>query len=108
MKHLKQFEATENNPIVGDYVIMNIKKMKYFHSDLDELLNEYINNSIGKIYDIYNGGVFVKYNKIPSNLKKLFYDGVDNDMLRFEMNDILYFGDKNEMEKILSAKKFNL
>ena len=72
------------------------------------MLNVYLNNTIGKIYAINNNTIYVKFENIPINLKKLFYNGFDNNIMAFNKKEILHFGEETEMERILALNKFNL
>lgn len=101
MKYIKKFE-THNTPIVGDYIIYTGKKR------LDDELRNYLKTTIGKISVIYNRSIYVTYENIPQRLKGSFYDGVDNNLMRFDYDEILQFGKKTEMESIIAANKFNL
>ena len=50
MKHLRTYEESNNEPEIGDYVI--IKRSKFW-SPRDENFSEYVNNNIGQIIDVF-------------------------------------------------------
>jgi len=88
-------------PKKGDYVKIN------FHSHNQPSFDDYINNSIGKIYDIdfKNYEIRVEYEKIPNNIKGFFYDNTSD----FDISCVAEYGKTiEELELKLTANKYNL
>jgi len=105
MKVLKFYERlNENTPEVGDYVIVD--RQKEYRGDND--IYSFTSNNIGKIFsygDNINYPYSVEFSDIPYNIKNNFYENRRN----YRDYEILYCSkDKEELYKILQAKKFNL
>ena len=104
----KIYEAVNETPKVGDYVLINANKNLFSVKDPDvKDYLEFIGNSVGKITnvnDVHNN-VAVKYQDIPNHIKYIF-----------NVNTVLYppshieFIAKNpeEVELQIKAKKYNL
>ncbi len=73
MKYIKTYENMNKLPEIGDYVLMKINLTEYEHKDE---INNYINNTIGKIINIYpsTDDIRIKYDNIPNNIKSWFRD----------------------------------
>jgi len=101
MKHIKLFEEINQNvigswtlaPEVGDYVICDSTNF--------DLLKNLVKNNIGKLIQIEkvtrdDDNYYIKYTEI------------ENDIV-FWRSEILYWSkDKEELEAILTAQKYNL
>src|ERR1035437_7539414 len=98
---IKLFEEYNSKPEVGDYVIIDFK------NNFNKEFYYFINNTIGLIdYIIPESGIVgVKYENIPKVLEYWFSDSVG----MFNLTSILEY-DKNreKLELIISAKKYNL
>lgn len=110
MKHIKTFEAlNQTEPNVGDYVIV---------SDYDLLeteLSSFLNNNIGQLIkkttscgltknDCLNK---IKYYDIPEEIRSKMYSNAGE--INVYSKDIKYWSaNKEELETILQAKKFNI
>lgn len=122
MKYIKTYEELNiNKPEVGDYLIAktdsifdNNKKWKN-QNDINYL--NFIKSSIGYIFktpDYYS--YLVKYENIPDDIKKYFHYSdysqgikVGNSILINDDEDIEYWSkNKEELENILTSKKYNL
>jgi hypothetical protein len=105
MKYIKQFDnlspdsnITKNSIKVeiGDYVIC---------SEYDNDINFFIENNIGEVIDLNCGYPYiVKYNNAPEGLKnKNFHRrGMYKDEIKYVSKN------KEDLESILLAKKFNI
>jgi len=109
MKYIKTFEMNEYIPEVGDYVICSYDNDQVSGYSIDE--QNFIYDKIGKISLIVNGERFpyyVEYDNIPENI----INGVlSNEVKYIQMHRrvIKYFSkDKNELEMVLKANKFNI
>jgi len=112
MKYLKRFENINNNPEIGDYIIID-KLNNILGPSYDDIFY-FLNNNIGKVVgfgNVYNGkGIKIKFFNIPKNLNTHF----NPDHIKiFPMNSILAFGKnketvKEEAEIQRNIKKFNL
>lgn len=121
MKYIKTYEQLDEEPQIGDYVIMT----SY------EWLNEFLHNNIGQIVFIgtqnqndninviypsniitddsyfrkitkYEHDIYDKFSSIARNNKKV-------SLRIFERNEILYFSkNKEDLEAKIAAKKYNL
>ena len=98
MKHLKLFENYNNTPEEGDYVVANWDKFK------DSYQNFLLHN-IGEISHVYGNGEYeVLYD--PKSLPAEFNS--DNVFL-FPEEQILYWSNnKNDCERYLATKKYNV
>ena len=105
MKHVKTFETYNiNNIEIGNYVIM---KSKLGWDEYDT----FIDNNIGIVYNIsnlINYEVGVRYANVPnkSDIKEYFSE---YGYRLFQTSQIEYMSNnKEELETILQAKKYNL
>jgi len=105
MKHLKAYEdMNTGEPEIGDYVIINTERY------LKQPLSDFINNNIGKIRWKEGGSIDVKYFNIPKEIKRYFNDNPVVDYIRkFPVSRVTHWSkNKEELEEILTAKKYNL
>jgi hypothetical protein len=98
----------KGKPEIDDYILV-----KYLYSSdpnyLSELKN-FLDNTIGILNDIDINEILVRYDNVPNNLKiffkktnKVFYTKP------FEKKSIVcYSKNKEDLEKILMANKFNI
>jgi len=108
----KLFETlNEGEPEVGDYVIVDM-----YNSDSDNIIKDFRSNSIGLIWKKEDDDfLYIKYFNIPKNILKYFYfsdysDGLNiGNSIFINKKWIKYWSkDKEELEPIISAKKYNL
>ena len=115
MKYLKTFEEVNiDEPKVGDYAIF-FDEIYEIGSGVSSDFNEYvyfINNNIGEIIKIEKNDDYkyhVKFENVPINIIRYFDTASDYYYLRFHKEEILYWSkNKEELEHILAAKKYNL
>lgn len=120
MKYLKTFEKLQEQPEVGDYVLINtVSTIKG--------VSEYINNTFGQIIDIQPdkidiwdfksvGDIVVKYTDVPSEIKSWFNKNKNITRnyarefdRRFSPEQVVAFAKtKEELELKLTANKYNL
>ena len=105
MKYLKRFETVHTKPKVGDYVICEEDEESTL-SDIKLI----INNNVGKVvsYDSNNKYQYdVLYDvDIPEKIESQFIYGNQRQM---KTHEIIYWADnKEELEVILNANKYNL
>jgi hypothetical protein len=102
MKYIKQYEH-QNKPQVGDYVIMRSDSFS------DEVVN-FINNNIGKISELNNGAVIVRYKKVPKELKIAFeLSHFFNPQREFHQSQIVEFAPTlKELKHKLLQNKYNI
>ena len=98
----KTYESiNEDEPELGDYVIC---KESHEH---EIVVQNFLSQNIGKIVEMNKGYKYiVKYKNIPNDTKKYFiYQGTRG----MDRNEIKYWSkDKEELESILNANKYNL
>jgi len=121
MKYINQYEAVTPQPRIGDYVLCELDPIV---NDQDKKLINFVENNIGVIIERkLTKSSFGEYNR-----KKFFYsieyenmragrdydstysmkDGTTNVILVFR-TEIQYFSNNREdIEAILTAKKYNL
>jgi len=108
MKYLKRFENI-NTPQVGDYVIASLKT--------DKDIGIFIANNIGQIVAISENDInklyTVKFFNIEKDIEKFFFTepeyGEYMTLMFFYKYEILAFSkNKEELETILNANKYNL
>ena len=110
MKHLKAYEdMNTGEPEIGDYVIINTLSPtgeRY----LKQPLSDFINNNIGEIRWKEGGGIDVKYFNIPEEIKRYFNDNPVVDYIRkFPVSRVTHWSkNKEELEYLITAKKYNL
>lgn len=106
-----KFKEFKDKPKVGDFVIC-----KAFDSDkkIEEKLNLYLENNIGVIYEFNENRLkynfIINYSEIPPK-HIITYFSKFNDMWQIQINDdeILYhYPNKQPLEDIITAKKYNL
>jgi len=110
MKYLKEFEIINNGqPKRGDYVIVN-----YNYGDFHNL-NNFLNNNIGKILDINNNEIYISYNVLEKDMLEsiktyfiTYEDNIYKISLEMEYTDINFSSNKEDLEILLQANKFNL
>lgn len=70
MKYIKTFEDTQNEPRIGDYVLMRSETG-------NPNVEKFVNNTIGQLYQFdVAGGVIIKYKNSPYNddgQKRMFH-----------------------------------
>ena len=98
-------EINLNEPEIGDYVIA-----KFSRADDDHPLNLFVTKNIGLITDktYYQQRIqyTVKFDDIP---KELYFYSTNHSTLRFYRQDLLQCSkNKEDLEKILIANKFNI
>ena len=103
MKHIKLFEELDI-PKDGDYVLIH-EKFEFHDNEFFALLENFINNNIGKIIGIFTYRVIVEYFDIPEKIKYFF--SIHNSR-EVNLHKIISFGTKEQMELELQAKKYNL
>ena len=117
---LKSEWKIPDEPMIGDYVLCEIKSNKY--SDDDNIFDEYINNNIGRVTSQNEKNAYViEYRDIPKEMIgeiNQFYNDTnpiikDLGKHEFRIKDIkLYSKSKKEVEDYLKIKKsinkFNL
>ena len=96
-------ELNAGEPEVGDWIIVNNKDYSTY---------DFINSSIGYIWKKYEFSALVKYVDIPIDQQKnfMFTDGskIGNSIM-LSIGDIVYWSkNKEELEHIIQAKKYNL
>jgi hypothetical protein len=96
--YIKQYEAKIIKPQIGDYIICNIQ------DSLQTELRKELNQSIGKIIDIDYNNLFGCYTVEFQNV--LDYGHYD---IPLSTKEIIHFSpNKNDLETILQANKYNL
>jgi len=112
MKYIKTFENKETIPEIGDYVILNVKNLKF--SDPNSYKNKnYIRIFTNNVYKIIgdNSEYSPKYtSKFPSSVYTInFYDKTHPDGWDIYYEDILFYDKDEEVVKYKNiANKFNL
>lgn len=113
---ITRFKIFENindgEPKVGDFVIIKTK-------DLPQLYNfygDFIKTSIGRIWKIHSVNFFlIKYENIPKEIKDYFsysdYSkglNIGNSILVHKRDIIYWSKNKEDLDYIIDAKKFNI
>jgi hypothetical protein len=119
MKYIKLFEVREKKPYVepvpyfGDYVICKMPDDRY-RSDTYKDIKEFLPTVIGKVFRYNNNEYSILFNEedIPERFK-WFFTSYENPHLNYEVwfnrKDIIEWSkDRNDLEAIFSAKKYNL
>lgn len=110
MKYLKYFENDIRNPQIGDYVLCD-------DVDAQGGIREFISNNIGKYIRPTNDDdlcdlrykYMIQYDSPPNNLGGFTSSKSQNDCRGMSRGEIIYFSpNKQELETILAAKKYNL
>jgi hypothetical protein len=103
MKYLKTYEKNIDNPQVGDYVIVHVDLKIY---EFKDIVNNFINNNVGKIVHENEFEVKVTYDNAPPELKTWFgHDGTRT----FSVDRIVDFDkSKEKLELRLIAKNYNI
>lgn len=107
MKYIKAYENM-NLPEINDYVLMKVNLVEYKWKDE---VNNYINNTIGQIIDVYPNeeNIRIKYDNIPDIIKSWFR--IDNGVYsRVIHNDQIVAIGKSIDEVIINKNinKYNL
>lgn len=115
MKYIKKYENITNDEIsVGDYVLVNLRGYSGISSD--EFL-KFINNNIGRIIKIEDpdkkfDNVSVEYKNVPEYVRHPWfrYDEDTEKIFKKVRYGRIITNSKNkeDIERILTAKKFNL
>lgn len=100
MKYLKKFEVNYYDIQIGEYVILKIDHIR-FH----KAYYTFLENNVGRIVGIDYFNVTIEYENIPSNLIQNFKNGtIKSDVSHIDKHSF----DKEYLESILAAKKYNL
>jgi len=111
MKILKFYESLTNDLEIGDYVLIKIDISKYTQKQIDT--ENFINNTIGKIYNIDNSHVntdiYVLYENIPESIKSYFKNMNGVYIRSFDIDRIVEHGKTiEELKMKLETNKFNI
>lgn len=105
---ITSFKIFENNkkvmlPHIGDYVVCNII------DNFDTEFQNFTKNSIGKIID-YKGVYCCEYENIPEKIDKFFGEYKDGTKFITALsNEIIFYSEnKEDVERYLKAKKYNI
>ena len=108
--NFKIFETINEQTQIGDYVITYNKD----EDDGEDNIWNYLNNSVGKFIDIvdYTKSHVIEYTLTDELYKKysIFPPNKNNTInSNFELKNIKYWSkDKEELETLLTTKKYNL
>lgn len=123
MKYLKKFEnINDTEPEVGDYILIKVNLQEYGKK---EIINNFINNTIGKVYKIYNDDIRVSYENIPDEIKGWFSKPIYTPSLKFinaikgvgegeytrlfsKDRIVVFSKNKKDVEPYIQANKYNL
>jgi hypothetical protein len=102
--NFKIFEHLNFLPKVDDYILINIKT-----KELPIFFNEFINNTIGRVSEIFKGNssqLVVKYLNIPDNCRD-FFENDGNKIMN--TRDIVCWSEKKEdIEIYINTNKYNI
>jgi len=116
MKYIKLFEEFEEsddrlkvkNIEIGDYLLINITGSTHF----GDVVKNFINNNIGQLISTHNSNIKIGYDNVPKSIDHWFYFDTNYNkfiMTHFTNDEIMAFSKtKNQLEKILIVKKFNI
>jgi hypothetical protein len=105
MKYIKQYEEN-TEPQIGDYAIVKDSVVT-----INDAFADFLSENIGEIVDnkySYRYPFLVQFENIPDNLKIEFsvLNGYERE---FNRNEIIAFSpNKEDLELIISANKYNL
>jgi len=124
MKYIKTYENKNREPQIGDYVICeeNIYQNIPDREKLDYILENFLNENVGKCINIItylNDDIYIiEYDNIPLALYDYFkFKKNGTADIKFEMSkcrgmnrkEIIHFSpDKEDLEIMIAAKKYNL
>ena len=101
-------EINLNEPEVGDYIIAE-------SNDFLTDINEFTKNRIGILYNIFKPlyaddlSYTIIYDNIPKELDFYVFKVYDDEAISMNREDIKYWSkNKEDLEKILIANKFNI
>jgi hypothetical protein len=102
MKYLKTFEENENEPQVGDYVIVRENRILLLDSFFSENVGRIVDDKYSRRYPF-----LVQFENIPDDLKIEFGD--KNNSRQFSIDEIDHWSkNKEDLELMISANKYNL
>lgn len=97
MKYIRPYKS--NEPKVGDYVVISADSM-------NKEYNDFINNTIGKMYKKSKNFIYIRYDYIPYGIRQWFTRG---ETTSAELEDIVYFGKtKEDVEIKMNSNKYNI
>ena len=116
MKHIKLYEKYNKSPKLGDYVICYESELDRDDDEDDKRCKDFLSKNIGIIVKVdYKKGssnfdYLVQYFNIPENLYIYFkFKETLKGCRAMYKNEIVEWSkDKEDMEAILNAKKYNL
>ena len=114
MKHLKQFENSQEQPKIGDYVLILLDNIDSRYISPGTNLSKYvdfINNTIGKIEDINikSKEITVQYDNIPEGIKAWFRIEKIEWSREFPFDKIVAFAPTEEILKLkIQSQKYNI
>jgi len=100
--NFKLFESN-NKPIVGEYALLKHIYIAGQSAGTTSLVNKFIDNNICEIinYDNKTNNYRVSYDDIP----KYYYGYTDRDYFIVSLDDIIFYGTKEECEKEIMKRK---
>ena len=99
MRHIKTFENNNDEPRIDDYVILNVKNLKFSDPDIDKHYRNIFTGNVYKIINYYSGSAYVID----------FYDEHHPNGWTVYIEDILAFDKDKEIVKYKNnINKFNL
>lgn len=107
MKYIKTYENNipQIDPQIGDYVIINAKKIRWIYPDF---IIDFLNNNIGQIIKKVNNNYTILYENSPTVYNEQ-YPLCKNKTWNANPDDFLkYSKDKSKLEMLLTTKKYNL
>ena len=115
MKYIKHYEAIEEDPQIGDYVICEEFDIPGYPEDIN--IKNFVNNHIGKYIENLEHNqeysYMVQYDDVPKHIKLNFTMGEEREIIENARamcrKEILYFSpNKEELKPYLQANKYNL
>jgi len=106
MKYLKTFESIDE-PKEGDYIIAKLPNHLAYKDTAEIFCHNNIGQIIGIIYNNIDKPIYkVKYENVPAGLK---ISNLNNNIRGFFKKDFeLWSKDKEELEAMIAAKKYNI
>jgi len=99
MKYLKKFENNNDEPRIGDYVVLNTKNLNFSDPEIGDHYRKIFTDNAYKIINYYSGSAYMID----------FYDENHPNGWNVYIEDILAFDkDKNVVKYKNNINKFNL
>jgi len=110
MKYLKTYENLEQEPQIGDWVVVRIDDNRRSDGDNDTPWTNMIEKSIGQVISTPDEDCDYDYNNVKDYFKawKIKYEWKQRHFIIFKREIVFFDKDKEKVEAYTQTQKYNL